>query len=53
MLEDKIDVSIMNHAFAVPRDLPSRPEYATVGIRLCPNPFTETLILYDTQPLPL
>jgi hypothetical protein len=53
MLEDKTDVNIMNHAFALPHDLTSRPEYVTVGFRLRPNPFTETLLLHDTQPLPL
>jgi hypothetical protein len=26
MLEDKTDANIMNHAFALPRDLTSRPE---------------------------
>jgi len=53
MLEDEIDVNIMNHAFALPRDLTSTPEYATVVIRLCTNSFTETLLLHNTQPLPL
>jgi hypothetical protein len=45
LLEDTTYVNIMNHYFALPGDLTSRPEYATVFIRLCPNPFTETLFL--------
>ena len=52
-VEETTDVNTINHAFALSCDQTCRPGYATVFVRLCLRPFTETQILYDTETLHL